>query len=132
MAATPEIFVQAPDGVSYAFPSCSITRDYVHNLIEIPLPADLSDETKQKVGAIVKSLCMATEGFRLVGEWTMTDAFAQADAFCSAWLSSDDPGTLTWKTLTKNVFAKEIHFDSLPGKGQKMLYNIVLAVSREL
>lgn len=130
--ATAVCFVIA-GGITYSFPSVAITWDVVHSLIEIPIPKTLSEDLKSEVGAFVKSLNIATETFRLVGNWKSTEsqtAMARAIAFAEYFLTSADPAVFSWGDITRNVYCKEFHLDDTPGEGGMRRYNIVLAVDR--
>jgi len=133
--ATPTVFVVA-GGSCYSFPSCAITWDGVHTLFEVPLPKTTSPELVEEVGAFVKSLNIVQESARLVGNWKGTSgesARARAIAFVGHFMSSQEPGVLSWglsDTLTRNVFLKEWHFDEVPGEGDLLQYNLVLSVAR--
>lgn len=133
--ATATIFVVA-GGTAYSFPSCALTWDGVHNLFEVPLPKTIDESLATEVGAIIKSLNIRTEGFRLVGRWKGTEgetARARATAFVGFFDGSPEPAVLSWGAsgpLTRNVFLKEWHFDEVPGEGDMLEYNLVLSAAR--
>jgi len=119
MVCTPTISITA-GGTVFEFPACSITRDIVKNLLIAPVPGE-------EVG---KDLLLNSEGFRLVGGWRGSDVYERMESFCSYFLTQTAQATLVWRTLTKTILCKEIHFDEDPGEGFRLKYNIVVAVVR--
>jgi len=108
-------------GTKYDFPSCALTYDLVKNLLLIPVP-------EKTIG---KDLLMNTEGYRLVGEWLDKPgdpAFARFQAFKAYFKTETEQATFAWGDTSETVLCRELHFDAIPGKGEKLLYNIVIAV----